>query len=40
MARRRGINKRYSQKVFTRGAQRTHKKNALRSYLMRGGIRL
>lgn len=37
---RRRINKRWSKKVFTRGAQRRHPKNALKSFLMRGGIRL
>lgn len=30
----------HSRKVFTRGAQRVHPKNALSSLPMRGGIRL
>ena len=39
MARRRRIRKRRSRKIFTRGAQRVHKKNLPRA-VMRGGIRL
>ena len=37
---RKRINKSWSGKVFTRGAQRVHPRNGLRSFLMRGGIRL
>lgn len=29
-----------SRKMFTKGATRMHPKNSLRSFLMRGGIRL
>jgi len=29
-----------SKKMFTRGAMRKHPKNRLKSYVMRGGIRL
>lgn len=34
------IKRSYSKKLFSRGAQRIHKKNGLRSFNMRGGIRL
>lgn len=40
MAKRKRIEKSWSKKVFTRGAQRVHPKNDLRGYVMRGGIRL
>ncbi len=34
------IKKSFSKKVFTKGAQRVHRKNGLESHVMRGGIRL
>lgn len=37
---RRKVGYRKSKKMFSRGANRTHPKNRLRSYVMRGGIRL
>lgn len=40
MARRSRMGKRHSRKVFTRGAQRVHRKNATVGRPMRGGIRL
>lgn len=42
--RRRQLNRRKSEKMFTRGASRVHKKNLMSSsgsgFVMRGGIRL
>lgn len=40
MAKRRGMGKRNSKRVFTAGAQRVHPKNSLTARPMRGGIRL
>jgi len=40
MKQRKSIPKKHSKKVFTKGAQRTHKKNNLSDRPMRGGIRL
>ncbi len=38
--RRKRMQKRFSKKVFTRGAQRVHPKNMTNRIVMRGGIRL
>ncbi len=40
MARRQKMNRRKSKKSFTKGAVRVHRKNGMRSPVMRGGIRL
>lgn len=40
MAKRQRMRPSHSRKVFTRGAQRVHPKNALPFSVMRGGIRL
>lgn len=34
------MSRQHSGKVFTRGAQRVHPKNAMNAVVMRGGIRL
>ncbi len=38
--RRQRMSKRNSRKTFRRGANRTHSKNRVQNYFMRGGIRL
>lgn len=40
MAKRFKMKRRKSRRVFTRTAQRVHKKNGLQNVVMRGGIRL
>lgn len=40
MARRMKMGRKHSRKVFTRGAQRIHRKNAMGVVPMRGGIRI
>lgn len=40
MAKRRKMNRKKSRRNFTRNALRVHRKNGMRSVVMRGGIRL
>lgn len=40
MARRHGMNRRGSERYFTRAANRVHPKNGMNGVVMRGGIRL
>ena len=40
MRKRRKMRKGLSRKLFTRGAQRVHRKNDLAGFVSRGGIRL
>lgn len=40
MSKRMRIRRKFSKKLFTRGAERVHRKNGLVNVVMRGGIRL